>query len=216
MNLHVKDTLLIRRATGHFDIGKFRGSFWQNAEVQRIDRNWSGEPACVGRGFIVKMLWSAAALYVYFEMGRGEPLIVNSSPKLGAKSPGLWKCDVCEIFIAPDSNEPRRYFEFEIAPTAEWLDLAIDATGSERQTDWKYNSGMEAAANISEEFVTMAMKIPWEAFGRRPKAGDIWLGNIFRCAGSGNERAYLAWQPTMTDKPNFHVPEKFGELVFVK
>ena len=82
-------------------------------------------------------------------------------------------------------------------------------------TDWDYRPGMEAAAGIEENRVIMAMKIPWKAFGKKPNAGDVWLGNIFRCVGKEPERGYLAWQPTFTEKPNFHVPEKFGEFVFV-
>ena len=48
-----------------------------------------------------------------------------------------------------------------------------------------------------------------------PSSGDVWHGNIFRCVGKGENRGYLAWQPTETPAPNFHVPEKFGEFEFV-
>jgi hypothetical protein len=58
------------------------------------------------------------------------------------------------------------------------------------------------------------MKVPWTAFGKKPESGDVWLGNLFRQVGSGETRGYLAWSPTMTRTPNFHVPEKFGEFVF--
>jgi hypothetical protein len=50
----------------------------------------------------------------------------------------------------------------------------------------------------------------------KPKSGDVWLGNLLRCVGRDPDRGYLAWQPTMTEKPNFHVPEKFGEFEFVR
>ena len=137
-------------------------------------------------------------------------------PSFNAKTIGLWERDVCEIFIAPDPTEPRKYFEFEVAPTGEWLDLAIDSTSGERVADWEYRSGMEVAAKIEDDRILIAMKIPWEAYGRKPKAGDVWLANIFRCVGREPERGYLAWQPTFTEKPNFHVPEKFGQLTFVE
>jgi alpha-galactosidase len=75
---------------------------------------------------------------------------------------------------------------------------------------------MESAARIEKGKVVMAMKIPWTAFGVTPKAGDVWLGNLFRCVGKDPTRGYLAWSPTMTANPNFHVPEKFGEFVFQK
>jgi hypothetical protein len=62
----------------------------------------------------------------------------------------------------------------------------------------------------------MAFKIPWKAFGGKPATGDVWLGNLYRAVGTGDTRGYLAWSPTMTKDPQFHVPEKFGEFVFVK
>ena len=74
---------------------------------------------------------------------------------------------------------------------------------------------MVLAGSINKEIV-MAIKVPWEAFGARPGIGDVWLGNLFRCVGTGSTRGYLAWQPTETETPNFHVPEKFGEFLFEK
>lgn len=186
------------------------------AEVEAlvIDTFWDGRSCPPERAFEAILGWNEDGLIVRFSALRHEPLVVADDPQLDAKTIGLWERDVCEIFIASDRNEPRRYFEFEVAPTGEWLDLAIDMTSAERITDWDYNSGMEAAAKILEHRVLMAMKIPWEAFGQKPKAGDVWLGNIFRCVGKEPDRGYLAWQPTMTEKPNFHVPEAFGEFEF--
>lgn len=181
-----------------------------------IETYWNGDRCSLSRVLACSLSWSDFGLSVTFDGRQNEPMVASADPVLERKSIGLWERDVCEIFIAPDRNEPRRYFEFEVAPTGEWLDLAIDLTSGERVTDCDYNSGMEAAAKIEDGRVLMAMKIPWEAFGRKPKAGDVWLGNIFRCVGEGETRGYLAWQPTMTEKPNFHVPEKFGEFHFIK
>ena len=113
-------------------------------------------------------------------------------------------------------NNRANIFEFEVAPTGEWIDLAIDYTGPERKTNWDFRSGMTSAARMEKEKVVMAIKIPWTAFGAAPKPGDVWLGNLFRCVGKDPGRGYLAWRPTMTERANFHVPEKFGEFVFVK
>ena len=62
----------------------------------------------------------------------------------------------------------------------------------------------------------MAFKVEWKGFGKTPKSGEIWKGNIFRCIGSGKKRGYLSWQATKTKTLNFHVPEKFGEFEFVE
>lgn len=189
---------------------------WQKAGVTEIGRYWSGETAPVGRQAKARILWSATALYVRFEANQAEPLVISDEPILAKKTLRLWDRDVCEIFIAPNKSEPRKYFEFEIAPNGEWIDLAIDLTSGKRVTDWDYASGMESAARIEKDKVVMAIKIPWKAFGETPKAGDVWLGNLFRCVGKDPYRGYLAWQPTMTETPSFHVPEKFGEFEFIK
>ncbi|CAN5197494.1 hypothetical protein BH20ACI2_BH20ACI2_20990 [soil metagenome] len=191
------------------------GQDTQNGIVS-IDTAWDGRKCADGREFTCRLYWSDSEFGVQFIAQQNEPLVVADEPDLAMKTPALWNRDVCEIFIAPDRNEPRRYYEFEVAPTGEWLDLAIDMTSEERITDWEYRSGMEIAARIKKGRVLMAMKIPWNAFGRTPKAGDVWLGNMFRCVGIDPTRGYLAWQPTKTATPNFHVPEKFGEFWFVK
>jgi len=181
-----------------------------------IDSYWNGKPAIRCRHFSASFAWNDETLIVRFQATVDEPLVISARPVRDEKTVGLWERDVCEIFIAPDRSEPRKYFEFEIAPTGEWLDLAIDSTSGERVTVWEYASGMEATARIEGNRVVMAMKIPWEAFGQKPKVGDVWLGNIFRCVGKEPDRGYLAWRPTMTETPNFHMPDAFGELVFTK
>ncbi len=188
---------------------------WQRADVTEIGRYWSGETAPAGRQAKARLLWSATALYVRFEANQAEPLVISEKANLASKTLKLWDRDVCEIFIAPDKNERQKYFEFEIAPNGEWIDLAIDSNGSERKTDWEYVSGMTSTAKIEKDKVIMAIKIEWKAFGQIPKVGDVWLGNLFRCVGKDPNRGYLAWQPTFTREPAFHVPEKFGEFVFV-
>src|SRR4030095_11273578 len=118
------------------------------------------------RQFRVRMLWSDVALYVRFEANQYEPLSVSEQPILDSKTINLWDRDVCEIFLAPDAKEPRKYFEFEVAPTGEWIDVALDATSGKRFTDWAYASGMESAAVIGKGVITMAIKVPWRAFGK--------------------------------------------------
>ena len=199
-----------------FSITDFENESWAKTEDALIDKYWSGENAPNGRHFKTKVLWSDSALYVQFEANQTEPPIVSDMPDLKTKTIGLWDRDVCEIFVAPDIQEPERYFEFEIAPTGEWLDLKIHQLPEKRETDFDFTSGMQSAAKIEKNKIIMAMKISWSAFGKTPKVNDVWKGNLFRCVGSGATRGYLAWSPTETAKPNFHVPEAFGEFKFSK
>ena len=199
-----------------FAISDLTNKSWEKADAVVVKKYWSGKTAPTGRHFTARLLWSRSALYLRFEANQAEPLIVTDKPDLTKKTMNLWDRDVCEIFVAPDVNEPRKYFEFEIAPTGEWVDVALDATVGERKSDLEYKSGMESAVNVKENKIMMAIKIDWKAFGKTPKAGDVWLGNIFRCIGKDPYRGYMAWSPTMTKNPNFHVHEKFGKLVFQK
>lgn len=211
-----KPSLNVRRTGSDFPVSDIANEAWLRAGRVVVDRYWSSENAPEGRRFNARLLWSDAALYVRFEAAQAEPLVVSNKPDATKKTMGLWDRDVVEIFIAPDKREPRKYFEFEVAPTGEWLDVALDATSGTRKSDWDYASGMEVFSRIEKDRVVMAMKIPWTAFGRTPKVGDVWLGNLFRCVGKDPNRGYLAWQPTRTEQPNFHVPEAFGEFRFVR
>jgi Domain of unknown function (DUF1083). len=187
---------------------------WKAARPVRLERYWSGASAPLERQAEARAVWTSNALLVRFDCEQHEPLVLSSEPQLAHKTIGLWERDVCEIFIAPEGSEAERYFEFEAAPTGEWIDLAIRQMPDRRETDWEYASGMTAAARIDEASITIAMRIPWEAFARTPRAGESWRVNLFRCIGSGTERGYLAWQPTETAQANFHVPEAFGWLQF--
>ena len=200
--------------TQDFAVSSLHNATWDRSASVTIVHYWSGKEAPAGRQFAGRLLWSKDALYVRFEANQAEPLAVSETPDLGNKTLGLWERDVCEIFIAPDKTDRNRYFEFEIAPTGEWVDLSIEWLRKKRKTDLEYASGLESSVFVEPEKIVMAIKIPWKAFGKTPKSGDIWLGNIFRCIGKGPTRGYLAWQATKTAKPNFHVPSKFGEFEF--
>ena len=206
----------IKHLERNFSINEFDNKSWEKAEDIVIDRYWSGESAPNGRHFKARILWSDSALYVRFEANQTEPLVVSEKANLKTKTRGLWDRDVCEIFLAPSKANARKYFEFEIAPNGEWIDLGIYQKPDERITDWDYNSGMQSAARIEKDKVIMAIKVEWKAFGAVPKAGDVWLGNILRCVGAGATRGYLTWQPTRTKEPSFHVPEAFGDFQFSK
>jgi hypothetical protein len=187
---------------------------WATAQLAGIHRYWSGADAPLSRQAEARIIWSAEALTVRFECQQTEPPLVNPNPQLNEKTIGLWERDVCEFFVAPDTAQPNRYLEFEVAPTGEWLDLAIELIDGVRHTDWKFQSGMTAAARVAAEQVMIGMRLPWSQSLPQPQVNSVWRANLFRCAGLGDER-YLAWQPTRTPEPNFHVPEAFGRLEFV-
>ncbi|MCS6874453.1 MAG: carbohydrate-binding family 9-like protein [Pyrinomonadaceae bacterium] len=197
-----------------FCIDELDSGVWKVAKRELVCEYWSGEKAPKERHFLFDLLWSENAFYVRFEAFQHEPLVVSQKPNLKSKTIGLWERDVCEIFVTPFRFQ--RYFEFEVSPSGEWVDLEIILDSNGRLTNWDYESKMQVASFIAKDRIFMGMKIPWEAFNNKPQAGDIWFGNLFRCVGRGENRGYLAWSATETLKPNFHVPEKFGGFEFVR
>ena len=215
MNVEGEETIEAARVGGELRADEFDHAAWGGARPVRIARLWSGEAVPPSRHAEARVLWSAEALSVRFVCRQEEPPVVSPAPRRDVKAVGLWDRDVCELFVAPDASAPHRYFEFEVAPTGEWLDLAIEKTAGGRETDWDYRSGMTVAARAREGETTLVMRVPFAGLGRSvPAAGEVWRANLFRCAGAGRSR-YLAWLPTHTPEPDFHVPEKFGRLKFV-
>jgi len=207
-------TIEVRHSQTDLTAASLDHSEWRKATPVNITLYWSGAEAPQGRHAEARLLWSEEALCVRYVCNHTEPLVVSSSAQTKKNTLGLWDRDVCEIFIAPDPNAPERYFEFEAAPTGEWIDLAIHTMPDKRETDWEFHSGMTAAARAQKVRVIIAMRIPWDHWIHKPQKGERWRANLFRCVGSGAARGYLAWQPTHTPEPAFHVPSAFGWLRF--
>ena len=199
---------------GSLDVADLNNEAWRHAESVSINRYWSGAPAPASRYAEARLLWSDKALHVRYVCNQAEPLIVGNEPQREKKTMGLWDRDVCEIFIAPDPDRVENYFELEAAPTGEWLDVAIEWTPRGRESDWEFHSHMITAAKIEADRVTITMRIPWSDSIPQPQPGDRWRINLFRCVGKDPGRGYVAWQPTMTPQPSFHVPQVFGWLLF--
>ena len=194
----------------------FESQIWEECQPVRITQLWSGEPASHSRHAEARVCWSNEALHVRFVGAQQEPLVVSANPVTDRKTLGLWDRDVCEIFLAPNPADSSRYFEFQAAPTGEWVDLGITITPSGRETDWNFASGLTAAAKLEKEQLFVGMRIPWSEALPKPQAGDVWRVNVFRCVGPEAPDRYLAWRPTRTPEPNFHVPAAFGWLRFDK
>ena len=195
-------------------VADFEAEAWQRCQPIAINHYWSGAPAPPARHAEARICWSNEALHVRFSGAQKEPLIVAANPRIDQKTLGLWDRDVCEIFVAPDAADPARYFEFEAAPTGEWIDLGIVVKPDGRETDWDFVSGFSTAAQIEPGRLLIGMRIPWSVAIPKPAAGELWRVNVFRCVGPEAPERYLAWSPTRTPEPNFHVPEVFGTLRF--
>jgi hypothetical protein len=132
----------------------------------------------------------------------------------------LWDRDVVEFFLGDNWTNIRRYREFEIAPTGDWVDLDIDLDRDSDGASW--NSGWQRQGRIDEKSHVWyaAARVPLRSVSEKLiAAGSKWRANLYRIDGLGPDsvRHFMCWQPTcMLDRDPNHVPEHFGTLIFAK
>lgn len=192
----------------------FGDECWRGAPPLAIDREWNGGPAPAELHTMARVIWNEQAISFGFECDFTE-LDVDEAFDVNRERHALWDRDVCEAFVrSPIEPHEQSYREFEVAPTGQWCDLLVDRW--RMWSDWEWKSGMRTAAEIDpvEKIWRVMMAIPFEAFGCAPKAGETWRANLFRISRLRGERRYLAFSPTLTEIPNYHVAERFVQLRF--
>jgi len=183
---------------------------WQSAHPIIFHSDWQGKNSDEQRETQVRVLWSSQTLYLRFEC-RYRELYVFESSDLNGRRDHLWDRDVVEAFLQPDPSRERYYREFEVSPNGMWIDLDIFPGGL---ADLK--SGMQRSVLLDEKARRWSaeLAIPLNAITRNFDPRAVWRANFYRVEGRKEPRAYLAWQPTGTPEPNFHVPSAFGRLWF--
>ena len=156
------------------------------------------------------MLWTSGKIYLRFRC-RYRSIHVFTDAGPNSRRDELWERDVAEVFLQPDRFGEKLYKEFEVSPSGQWLDLDITPQGLRHIA-----SGMRSRTVIDEsaKIWVADVAVPTAAITSAFDPAQSWRVNFFRCEGLDPQRFYSAWQPTGTEKPNFHVPQKFGWLRF--
>ena len=183
---------------------------WQTARPVSFCSDWQGKNPDPERETHVRALWSRDTLYLRYECRYRELYVFEDAEATGRRD-HLWDRDVAEAFLQPEPSPERYYKEFEVAPNGMWIDLDISPSGL---ADLK--SGLARSVHIDEgqRIWVAELAIPLESLTQNFDPQQLWRANFYRVEGRSEPRQYLAWQPTFTPKPNFHVPEAFGTLRF--
>lgn len=202
--------------------GDLRKPAWKRAQWVEFAHDMSGRRSYPGAATRVAVLWSRRYLYVGFSC-QYDRLNVYEGEDPARERWELWDRDVAEVFVNPQPERVSHYYEFEVAPNNQWIDLEIDKT-KVPFNDAGWNSGFAHATRIGQSgdpagrVWTCEMRIPVAALGvtAMPPAHD-WRINFFRADGVGGDtgRRFLAWN-AIPEGNTFHVPERFGRLRFRK
>jgi hypothetical protein len=196
-----------------------RAKMWKNAKSAWIVKDCARTLSYPKIKTEVKAFWTDTDIYFLF-ICPYDTLNLFLPPQKDRARRGLWDRDVVEMFLGDDWQNIRHYREYEIAPTGDWIDLAIDLDKKDEDRGW--SSGWKTAARIDEaaHIWYAAARIPLSSVSSVPaKPGTRWRMNLYRIEGQGADpqRHFLCWQQTCAGKrdPN-HVPENFGTLIFSK
>jgi hypothetical protein len=174
-----------------------------------------------------QFLWSGDFLFIGFVCE--DPDVWAT---LSRRDDHLWNGEVVEILGDPD-GDGRDYFEIQVNPLGTELDLLMDKPYSEGgRADLSWNCvGMESAVSVTGTlndaarpdtqwtcevalpFDELAFLAPSMAFP--PAAGNSWriLVTRYDYERAGDQTVEISsWN--RTDSRGFHVPEKFGRIVF--
>ncbi len=193
---------------------------WKNQDQPAsISRLWNGlKPQTSGPqvNASVVSLWNHDSIFFRFSC-RYEKLHVNPDYPRDRSVEGLWDYDVAEVFMKPDGCPG--YFEYEVSPLSQFL--AAHIIKPWKEVDFTWDSGMKARSELEEDSLrwNAVIELPFQAMAaaesfRMPESGDIWRINLLLALGKDPSRYYMCWQPTLTEQPDFHVPDAFGCLIF--
>ena len=197
---------------------------WERCERATIDRYWDGKPALREKGHNwnnltrIASFWNKNSVFFNFECWF-DRLNINAQWSARSATPRLRETDVVEVFLKPESCDD--YFEIEVSPLGEYLDAHVIKPRVD--VDFRWNSGLRTKVRINEKkrIWHALFSLPFQpiieasSLAELPEVGAAWRLNLYRIAGEGAEREYLAWRPTFTRQPDFHVSSAFGNLIFL-
>src|SRR2546426_1768447 len=200
--------------------------YWKHAESVEFDTDASGKSHFPEIATRVASVWTETHIYFLFWC-RYDSLNVYQGEDPKVERWLLWDRDVVEVFLNPQPERVNHYYEFEVAPNNQWIDLEIDKTKNPFN-DASWNSGFEHATRIdAKNHVWIAeMRIAVSSMNvSAMHPGAEWRGGFFFAAGeSGGDRPrFFAWSIISQGKkihlPTrvwiFLLPELFGNFFFL-
>lgn len=171
-----------------------------------------------------KMMYDDANVYVIF---RVKDKHVRS---LVQEYNGNVSGDACvEFFFSPDSALPERYFNLEVNAggtplifyvTKPWTGFQKLEAEDIRQIEIAHSLPARLDPEISGHVTwTIEYRVPLSMLKKfsnvtDPKPGVTWKANFYKTASQSTNPHWITWSYVDNPKPNFHLPQFFGTLIF--
>jgi alpha-galactosidase len=198
--------------------GDLEKPVWKNAKWVKFDHDaFTPVKHFPGAETAVASFWTAGYVYFAFRC-KYTTLNIYEGEDPAKERWELWNRDVVEVFANPEPERVNHYYEFEVAPNNQWIDLEIDLDKTPFN-DAAWDSGFEHATRLDapKRLWTCEMRIPLGSLkAERLEPGAQWRVNFYRADGPGNDtqRRFLSWSPIPGAKHSFHAPTRFGVIRF--
>ena len=222
-------TYIVTRTTAPILIdGKLDEKDWKQAhEVELVNNRGAGEPRLKTT---IRFLWNDDYLYAAFYCEDPDAWTIYKK-----EDDPVWIAESVELLIDPDGNG-KNFYALEIAPNNVKFDafsLRNHDGKNQYLQEWNflgiktavYCEGNGYKKGTKDEYWTteIALWFPdfWDVTTIPPRDGDMWRLNAYRqdrerlkITGENHPEAmFVAFSPTQS---HFHVPSKFGKLIFKK
>lgn len=222
----IREAVVKRTAFRPLIDGLLNETQWQAAEFTEPFVRYE-DGGQTGLSTRAKFLWNGDCLFIGFVCG--DPDVWAT---MNQRDDNLWNGEVVEILGDPD-GDGRDYFEIQVNPLGTELDLLMDKPYSEGgRADISWNCGrLESAVSVMgtlndaahpDTQWTCEVALPFDELAPLapsmtfpPAAGDSWriLVTRYDYERTGDRTIEISsWNPT--DSRGFHVPGKFGRIVF--
>jgi len=220
---------LIRRVGPEMRVdGNVNKKQWASAQTINIQTNTFAETKKYQSPTIVKAVYNDEALFLLF-VSQDEHIVAKHTQLNSSVS----EDDCVEFFAVPQPSKNNDYFNLEIncvgtmlmgfgpeAQSWEDLDSRKGITQEQAKQVEIYHSlpGPTKKAHKSDKQWIIECKIPFSllkdfAAADRPKSGDLWNVNFYRCGGKVDE-VHASWQSVPKGGIGFHQPKFFAPLRF--
>lgn len=191
---------------------------WREAEWVRFDHDMTGARSFPDAETAVAAFWTPTHICFAFR-AKYTALNVYAGEDPTKERWELWNRDVVEVFLNPEPARVNHYYEFEVAPNNQWIDLEIDKD-RDPFNDASWDSGFQHATRVDEKerVWTCEMRIPLKALKvSEISPGSEWRVNFYRADGPGGDsrRRFMSWS-TIPEGKTFHVPTRFGLIRLIK
>jgi hypothetical protein len=201
--------------------GRIDEPFWDRAaETELFVDTLTGEAAAPGAR--ARIAWNDEALWIAFDV---EDDFLRST--FAGRDAHLWEQDAVEVMIDPD-GDGRSYLELQVSPAHLVFDTWFDRPRVPQpfghvDFDVELYCGVHVRGTVNDERTdqgySVEIGIPWASFppiGRgawKPAPGATWRIALYvlDARPDGSQRG-VGWSPPMVG--DFHVPDRFGRVVF--